>query len=71
MTLRLSNIVWYNFENNAPNRLQNVSFVKGVQEFENPEIITTLIVLDDLMNSAYSTKVANYLPQDRTIAIFF
>jgi len=38
--------------------LKKVSFVKGVPEFENPEIIPTLIVLDDLMETAYSTKVS-------------
>ena len=38
--------------------LQNVSFVKGVPEFQNPEYVPTLIVLDDLMNSAYSTKLS-------------
>jgi len=36
--------------------LQNDSFVKVVPEFENPEKVPTLIVLDDLMDSAYSTK---------------
>jgi len=41
-----------------------VTFVKGVPDFENPENVPTLIVLDDLMDSAYSTKV-NYLPKDR------
>ena len=38
--------------------MKKVSFVKGVPEFENPEIIPTLIVLDDLMETAYSTKVS-------------
>jgi len=38
--------------------LKNVSFVKGVPDFENPENIPTLIVLDELMDSAYSTKVS-------------
>jgi hypothetical protein len=37
--------------------LKNVSFVKDVREFENPENIPTLIVLDDLRNSAYSKNV--------------
>ena len=33
-------------------------FVKSVAEFENPENVRTLIVLDDIMDSAYSTKVS-------------
>jgi hypothetical protein len=37
---------------------KNVTFFKGVPDFENPENVTTLIVLDDLMDSAYSTKVS-------------
>jgi len=53
-------------ENNAPHHLRNVTFVKGVREFENPENVPTLIVLDDLMDSAYSTK-DSYLPKDRII----
>jgi len=52
------NIVWCHSENNAPHHLKNVSFVKGVPDFENPENVPTLIVLDDLMDSAYSTKVS-------------
>ena len=38
--------------------MKNVSFVKGVSDFENHENVPTLIVLDDLMDSAYSTKVS-------------
>jgi len=38
--------------------LQNVSFVKGLPEFENPENVPTLVVLNDLMESANSTKVS-------------
>jgi len=34
-----------------------VTFFKFVPDFENPENVPTLIVLDDLMDSAYSTKV--------------
>ena len=45
-------------ENNGPHHLKNVSFVKGVPDFENPENVPTLIVLDDLMDSAYYTKVS-------------
>ena len=41
------NIVWCHSENNALHRLKNVSFFKGVPEFENPENFPTLIMLDD------------------------
>jgi len=37
---------------------KNVTFVKGVPDFETPENVPTFIVLDDLMDSAYSTKVS-------------
>jgi len=37
---------------------ENVSFVKGLPVFETPQNVPTLIVLDDLMDSAYSTKVS-------------
>ena len=52
------NIVWCHIENNAPQSLKNVSFVKGVPDFDISENLPTLIVLDDLMDSAYSTKVS-------------
>ena len=52
------NIVWCHSENNAPDHLQNVSFVTGAPDFENPGNLPTLIVLDDLMDSAYSAKVS-------------
>ena len=52
------NIVWCHSEDNAPHHLKDVSFVKSVPEFENPENVPTLIVLDDLMDSAYSKKVS-------------
>jgi len=52
------NIVRFHSENNAPHHLKNVSFIKGVPDFENPENVPTLIVLYDLMDSAYSTKVS-------------
>ena len=52
------NIVWCHSENNAPYHLQDVSFVKGIPELENPENLPTLIVLHDFMISAYSTKVS-------------
>ena len=38
--------------------MKNVPFVKGVTDFENPENVPTLIVLDDVMDSAYSRKVS-------------
>ena len=59
-------ILWCHSEDNAPHHLKDVSFVKGVPDFENPENVPTLIVLDDLMDSAYSKKV-NYLPKDHII----
>jgi hypothetical protein len=52
------NIVWCDSENNAPHHLKDVSFVKGAPDFDNPEHVPTLITLDDLMDSAYSTKVS-------------
>ena len=51
-------IVWCHSENNAPQHLKILSFVKGVPEFENPENVPTLIVLNDLMDTAHSTKVS-------------
>jgi hypothetical protein len=60
------NIVWCHSENNAPHHLKDVSFVKGAPGFDNPKNVPTLIVLDDLMDSAYSKKSANYLLKDRT-----
>jgi len=45
-------------ENNAPHHLKNVSYVKRVPNFENPENIPTLIVVEDLTQSAHSTKVS-------------
>ena len=50
------NIVWCHSENNAPHHLKNVSFVKGIPDFDNPENVPTLIVSYDFMESAYSTK---------------
>ena len=50
------NIIWRHSENNVPHHLKNVSLVKCVPDFENPENVPTLIVLDNLMDSAYSTK---------------
>ena len=52
------NIVWCHCEDNAPHHLKDVSFFKSVPDFENPENEPTLIVLDDLMDSAYSKKVS-------------
>ena len=56
--IAFENIVWCHSENNALHHFKSVSFVKGVLDFENPENIPTLIVLDDLMDTAYSTKVS-------------
>ena len=61
------NIAWCHSENNDPHRLKNVSFAKGVPDFENPENIPTLIMLDDLMDSAYSTIVSELFTKDRII----
>ena len=54
------NIVCCHSEDNAPHHLKDVSFVKSLPDFENPENVPTLIVLDDLMDSAYSN------PRDKT-----
>jgi len=50
-------ILWCYSEKNAPHHLKNVTFVKSVPDFENPENILTLGVLGDLMESAFSAKV--------------
>ena len=42
----------------TPPSLENVSFFKGAPDFENPENVPTLIGLNDLMESAYSTNVS-------------
>ena len=52
------NIVLCHSEDNAPHHLKDVSFVKGVPDFENPENVPTLIVLYDLMDSAYPKKLS-------------
>jgi len=49
--IAFKNIVWCHSEINAPHELQNVSFVKGVPEFENPENIPTLIVISSFHKS--------------------
>ena len=54
------NIVVCHSENNAPQHLKSISFVKGVPDFETPENRPTLIVLDDLFESVYSTKVSHF-----------
>ena len=51
-------IVWCHSEEKAPQNLKDASLVKGVPDFENPENVPTLIVLDDLKNSACSKKVS-------------
>jgi len=56
--IAFKNIVWCHSENNASHHLQNVSFVKGVLEFENSQEVLTISVCDDLMDSVYSTKVS-------------
>jgi hypothetical protein len=53
-----TNVVWCHSENNAPDHLENVTFVKGIPEFENPDNKPTFIMLDDLMDPAYSTKIS-------------
>jgi ABC-type phosphate transport system ATPase subunit len=60
------NIIWCHSENKYPHHLKGISFIKGVPDFDNPDHVPTLIVLDDLMDSAYSTKSANYLQKDHT-----
>ena len=47
------NTVRCHSENNAPHRLKNFSFVKGVPDFKNPENVPTFIVLDDLMDCLF------------------
>jgi predicted ATPase len=39
-----TNIVWCHSENNAPHHLKNITFVKVVPDFENPENVPTLSV---------------------------
>ena len=56
--IAFKNIGWCQSENNAPHHLQNFSFVKVEPEYENQENVPTLIVMDDLMDSAYATKVS-------------
>jgi hypothetical protein len=50
------NIVWCHSENNAQIFLKDVSLVKVEPNFEKPENVPTLIVMDDLMDSAYCTS---------------
>jgi len=57
------NMVWCHSENNASDYLKSASFVKRVPDFENPKTIPALILLDDFMNSAYSTKVSQLFTQ--------
>jgi len=49
------NIIWCRSENNVPHHFIGVSFVKGVPDFNNPENMPTIRVLDDWMDSVYST----------------
>ena len=62
--IAFDNIVWCHSENNAPHHLKSVSFVKVIPDFENPENIPTLIMLDDFMDSAYSTKVSQLFTKE-------
>jgi hypothetical protein len=67
------NIVLCHSENSAPQHMQDVSFFKGVPDFENPDNVPTLIVLDDLMDSAYSTSVSELFTKEshhRNISLF-
>ena len=50
--------MWCHSENNATQHLKNISLVKGVPDFESPEKLPTILVLDDLMDSVYSAKVS-------------
>jgi hypothetical protein len=52
------NVMWCRSENNASHHLKNVTFTKVVTDFKNPANVPTLIVLDDLMDSVYFTKVS-------------
>jgi ABC-type dipeptide/oligopeptide/nickel transport system ATPase subunit len=65
-------IVWCHSENNAPHHLKDVSFLKGVPDFENLEHVPTIIVLDYLTDSAYSSKVCELFakgPHHRNISL--
>ena len=57
MTLCLK-ILCCHSENNAPHHLKNVLFVTCVPYIANPENMPILIVLHDLVDSIYSTKVS-------------
>jgi septin family protein len=56
-----TNIRWCHSENNAPDHLENVTFVKGFPEFQNPDNESTLVVLDDLMALHILQKSVTYL----------
>jgi len=45
----------------TPTSSKKVTFVNGVPDFENPENMPRHRVVDDLMDSAYSTKVRQLL----------
>jgi len=50
-----------------------MTLVKGVPDFENPKNVPTLIALDDLMDSVYSTKVSQLFSKGshhRNISLF-
>ena len=65
--------MWNHSENNAPLHLKIMTLVKGVPDFENPKNVPTLIALDDLMDSVYSTKVSQLFSKGshhRNISLF-
>ena len=52
------NIMYCYSENIAPHHSNCIWFVKGVPAYENPENMPTIVLLNDLIGSAYSTKVS-------------
>jgi hypothetical protein len=52
-----SNIEWRHRQNNVPHHLKKREIFKGLPDVENPENVPTLLVVIDLMDSAYSTNV--------------
>jgi hypothetical protein len=57
---KFSAIVWcYSEEASVPTELKSVEFRVGVPEFQNEKGEPRLVVLDDLINSAYSKEVCD------------
>jgi predicted nuclease of restriction endonuclease-like RecB superfamily len=56
--IAFENNVWSHSVNKASHHLKNVSFAKGVPDFEKTENTHTIIVLDNFMDSDYSTKMS-------------